>query len=693
MGNLKNRLQGAPFIRILFPFILGIILAEWLLPPKSPLWFIIPAILTLSLFLGKRSFKKEVYSGSLALIIFFFLGFSWAVYKRYDAKELPQNNYIAVLDEYPIEKGNSYRAVIRIIDSDTKLIAYFEKSDDIISASPGMLLFFKGHPRLIVNAGNPFEFDYQKYARHNNIGHRIYLQQHDYHFLTGDKLKNLRYSALILREKLLKRLNDAGIKGETFNVISAITLGARNNLDPETTRSFTRTGTLHVLAVSGGNVAVVYVFLYLFLGFLNKRRTVTVFTLLILAGIWVYTFITGLSPSVLRASVMFSFITVGQSMKRNPDMYNILAASAFVLLFIKPSLLFDVGFQLSYAAVFAIIFLQPILFKFYYSRYWIIDKFWMFFTVSVAAQIGTLPFSLWYFHQFPVYFWLSNIIVVPLVSLFLYITFFIILITPLLPAIGGFTSLILTLTGSMMLKFLHFVEYLPFAVIENIYPTLGELFFTITFITLATLYLIYRKSGYVCAALFSFTILLLLSTIDLWQIQLRNEIVIFNAKRKIVIAFTQGNQTTWVTNEKGNESETMDYLIKPYEGFRRIRKSEKLFLNFPGFQSNRMVSIKDNFINFNGLNIYLSQNKEGDFMKKDFPPTDLLFLRKHNSMQQVYYPEEIHSETIVIRMNSLDNNQNKAPLPEDFSSVKERALIIKIDQKNVNKRYLRIRNW
>ena len=467
MSNQGNRLQQAPFIRILIYFSTGIALAEWVLPPKNLFWFMIPVFLILCLiFRSKRSVQD--FSGLLVLLIFLSLGFSWAVHRRYDPKQLPKGEYRAVLDEFPLEKGNSYRAAVKLTGSGTKILAYFDKSVAITTAKPGMPLCFKGQPQLITNAGNPFEFNYRKYVIRNNIGHRIYLKQKDYHFLSAARTWNLRYEALILREILLKRLQETGIKGEIFRVISAITLGARDNLDPETTRSFTRTGTLHVLAVSGGNVAVVYVFLYLFFGFLNKRRTVAIFTVLILAGIWMYTFITGLSPSVLRAAVMFSFITVGKSMRRNPDTYNILASSAFILLFVQPSLLYDVGFQLSYAAVFAIVFLQPIFFKLFYSKYWIIDKLWIFFTVSLAAQVGTLPFSLWYFHQFPVYFWLSNIIVVPLVSLFLYLTFFVILIAPLIPTVAFFTSQVLALTGGMMLKFLHFVEYLPLAVIENI---------------------------------------------------------------------------------------------------------------------------------------------------------------------------------------------------------------------------------
>jgi len=272
MSNQGNRLQQAPFIRILLYFACGIAIAEWVLPPKNLLWWILPALLILFLVFQKKLSKQD-FSGFLILLIFLSLGLSWAVHRRYDPKELPYGVYVAVLDEFPLKKANSYRAEAELAGSGIKILVYFEKSEDFFTAKPGVFFCFKGKPQLITNAGNPYEFNYRKYALRNNIGHRIYLKQKDYHFSGPVKRKwELRHEALRVRENFLNKLQNTGITGETFRVISAITLGARDNLDPETTRSFTRTGTLHVLAVSGGNVAVVYIFLYLIFGFLNKRQ-------------------------------------------------------------------------------------------------------------------------------------------------------------------------------------------------------------------------------------------------------------------------------------------------------------------------------------------------------------------------------------------------------------------------------------
>ena len=683
-----------PFTRILVPFAAGIILAEYIPSPKSFVFIFLlsgPYILFL-LYPGKKTFSQDTSTGSLILISFLLLGYSRAVFKRYDPSELSLHKYYAVLEEYPIERNNSFRAVIKIVDPEIKAIAYFDKSDQLKSVQPGMVFYFSGDPVLIKNLGNPFEFNYQLYSRRNEIGHRIYLKAANYHFLKSARVENIRYSALIFRQKLLETLEKAGIKGETFRVISAITLGARDNLDPETTRSFTRTGTIHVLAVSGGNVAVIYFFLFLLFGFLNQRRTILLFTLLILMGIWAYTFITGLSPSVLRAAIMFSFIILGKSLNRNPDIYNSLASSAFVLLFFKPSLLYDVGFQLSYAAVFAIVFLHPFIYKLCFFKYWIPDKIWMFFTISIAAQIGTLPFSLWYFHQFPVYFWFTNVLVVPLVSLFLYLTFLIILLGNITPVLVSYIALLLSWTGDWMLKFLHFAEYLPYAVIENIYLSAAQLSIALFIVVALFLYFIYRKALYAFITVTSLILLLLLSMVSEWQIQRRKEILVFNDPGNTLLAFTKGRETIWVSGHKMTQKETLQYLTKPYEGFRRITKSSCYFIGDSSNLKNRTIAIKNNFINFCQLRIFVS-SIGNELLRKDFPEIDILLVNRYQGLITRTLTDTFEKITVIKAISPLSvYGKNNYP-PEDFSSGEQAALRLKLNQNNEGKTSFQLKSW
>lgn len=670
MATLGERLHSAPFVRLLVPFIAGIVLAEWLLPEKNWIYLLLPVILTpLVFFFKKCSCKHDLIVGALLLLIFLSLGFTLGVNLRYVPEKLIGEKYFAVLDEFPVDKGKSFRAVIRLIKPEIKVLAYFEKSEEIALAKPGALFHFMASPELITNQGNPFEFDYKKYSIRNKIGHRVYLKIGGYHFLPSEQILNLQDRALILRQRLLGSLSRNGVKGETFKVISGITFGARDNLDPETTQSFIRTGTIHVLAVSGGNVAVIYILLNFLLRFLNRHKVgIVLHTLILVSGIWGYALITGLSPSVLRAATMFTFIVIGNNISRQPNVYNSLAASAFILLCFNPENLYDVGFQLSYAAVFSIVFMQPVLYKSFYLNNWILDKAWLLLSVSLAAQIGTLPFSLYYFHQFPTYFWLSNLIVVPLVTLLLYLTLLIIAIIPFIPLLGLMMAHFLNWIGDKMLQFLEFVEKLPFAVIENIYPSVSELLSISMFFILTALFIIYKKGKFAILALGALIMMLLINNISLYNTLSRKEIVLFNIPGKTLIAFTIGRQTTWLTTEKQGSFERLSYFTKPYKGFRKIKKETMIILSDTTSQSNSSLRIKNNFISFSGLNLFLLSNDQIPYEKFNGFPQTVVFLLTGNSIPRTTSPQFISSKSLNLTTCSpaafytegiLFNNLNK----------------------------------
>jgi len=626
--------------------------------------------------------------GLSVLLIFFFLGFSLDVNLRYIPKPLTSNEYYAVLDEFPIEKGKSYKAVIRLLDPKIKVLAYFEKSEELAYVTPGSLLYFKGRPELIINQGNPFEFDYRLYSIRNKIGHRIFLKSNSYHFLHSLKILNLQDRALILRDKLLARLSQNGVKGETFHVISAITFGARDNLDPETTQSFIKTGTIHVLAVSGGNVVVIFILLDFLFRFLKKHRVgILLHTLCLVAGIWGYALITGLSPSVLRASVMFTFIVVGNNISRRPNVYNSLAASAFILLCINPAILYDVGFQLSYAAVFAIVILQPFFYKIFYFKYWIVNQIWVYLTVSVAAQIGTLPFSLFYFHQFPSYFWLTNMLVVPLVMILLYFTLLVIAIGPYIPYIGLLMGHILNWICDKMLEFLQYIEKLPFAVIENLYYSAVGLALTTIFLILLTTFIIYKKGEIALLALVSLTMLLLINNKSLYNALSRKEVIVFNIPGKTLLAFTNGRATTWLANEKPEQFKDMRYFTKPYEGYRMIKNTALICLSDSSFQSNNSLNLKKNFLNYLGLKIHLLNNKEiKNQSVEGFPRSDIILLTENSVQLSSYLHYTSYVAPIICCRSpvlcSKAESYSELALEEDMKlkSKEGRAIKISIDQ-------------
>ena len=179
-----------------------------------------------------------------------FLGVFIANDLKYRHKPLHEGEYYAIIHEFPLEKEKSFRVIVRLAEPKIFVLAYFEKSEAISNAEPGTIVWFRGEPELLQKTGNPYDFDYQTYAIRNGIGHRIYLKTNNFHILNAEKNMNLPERSLIIRDRLLKIIENCGLKGEVFHLVSSISLGAREELEPETTQSFAKTGVTHVLAVS-----------------------------------------------------------------------------------------------------------------------------------------------------------------------------------------------------------------------------------------------------------------------------------------------------------------------------------------------------------------------------------------------------------------------------------------------------------
>jgi len=278
------------------------------------------------------------------------------------------------------------------------------------------------HLKKVSPPQNPGEFDHKRYLAFHNVYHRAYLKNTDWVYSGNTSANPLLQFSLTLRNKLLNILSANHIKGNEFSVGAALLLGYEDQLDQDIISSYANTGALHVLSVSGLHVAIVYVFFNWLLFFLDKMKYGAIIkTILLLAFLWLYTLITGLSPSVLRATTMLSFIVIAKASNRYTNIYNTLAASIFLLLLIDPFLIMNVGFQLSYLAVIGIVYIQPKIYDWFYVQNWLLDKTWMLTSVSIAAQIATFPLALFYFHQFPNYFLVSNFIVIPLSTLVIYL--------------------------------------------------------------------------------------------------------------------------------------------------------------------------------------------------------------------------------------------------------------------------------
>ena len=268
--------------------------------------------------------------------------------------------------------------------------------------------------QLINEPLNPHQFNYKKYLEKLGVYHQVNISSRQ--FIKVEKPKTTLIGiAAKARNHIINKLKKENFGTDELGVIQALLLGQRSDISEETYTNYQKAGAVHILAVSGLHMGILLLliqFLLRPLKHIPKGRTIIL--ILSVLFIWGFAFLAGLSASIIRAATMFTFVAYALYLNRPSNSFNILALSIlFILLFINPNLLFQVGFQMSYAAVFAILWIFPLLKKLWFPKNKIVRYFWQLLCVSIAAQLGVLPISLYYFHQFPGLFFISNLIIVP----------------------------------------------------------------------------------------------------------------------------------------------------------------------------------------------------------------------------------------------------------------------------------------
>ena len=276
-----------------------------------------------------------------------------------------------------------------------------------------------GRIQKITSSKNPYQFDYAEYMRKQGIEHRINIQKAQLNSLPKNK-QTWRGMAYGFREYLISKLEKQGFQSDNESVIKALVLGDRTDISTELKRDYADAGAVHLLAISGLHIGVLLLLLNgLFSPLLQWKHGGFVRLLLVVSCLWIFAFITGLSASVMRSVTMFSAVALGIALKRSKSQFQTLLISLFVLLLIRPNFIYDVGFQLSYLAVFGILWLMPVAMQFWKPRWWIVMKIWQLIALGTIAQLCVLPLSLYYFHQFPLLFLIANLVIVPFMGLLL----------------------------------------------------------------------------------------------------------------------------------------------------------------------------------------------------------------------------------------------------------------------------------
>lgn len=267
---------------------------------------------------------------------------------------------------------------------------------------------------------NPYQFNYRRYMQRLGISHQL-MVTHDSYFLLSTRMPTIFGYAASLRNKLVTKLREARFGEDELSIVQALLLGQRHSISAQTYDAYKDAGAVHILAVSGLHIGILLLLLQFLLSPLERLRNGKVLKLItLIVLLWGFALLAGLSASVVRAVTMFSFVGYALYLNRPSNTFNILTLSMFfILLLFNPMLLFQVGFQMSYAAVFSILWIYPMLQRFWFPKNRVVRKIWQLLAVSIAAQIGVLPISLFYFHQFPGLFFISNLLVVPFLGIIL----------------------------------------------------------------------------------------------------------------------------------------------------------------------------------------------------------------------------------------------------------------------------------
>ncbi|MEI6949130.1 ComEC/Rec2 family competence protein [Paraflavisolibacter sp. H34] len=484
----------ALFVRLLLPFGAGILL-QWYypLPPgflSGVLTFSFAAVFLYSLLPVGPLYRWRTANGLLVHLLLAAGGalLVWRADVRNDPRNIarsyrPGDGLQVVLSEVPVEKAASFKALARaerlvhgdsIFPATGKVLLYFSKDAAITQLAPGTRLLFQTPLKDIRGPGNPGSFDYRRYCLFQGITHQVFLPAGGFALLSPAGQSRLEGFVGNCRRWVLSVLQQYMPPGRERGLAEALLIGYKNDLEKSLVQAYTRTGVVHIIAISGLHLGLIYALLLGLTGPLKRRKGGALFRLLVVVGgLWLFSLLAGAQPSVLRSAVMFTCLAVGEALDRRGSALNTLALSAFLLLCYQPFWLWDAGFQLSYAAVASLLlFYRPVAGWVYFPNK-AIDRGWRLVAVTIAAQLLTLPVCLYHFHQFPLLFLLTNLFAVPWSS-FILIAEILLCVLSFSPPVAGALGAAITAMIRWMNIYIERLDRLPFALWDGLSLSLPQ---------------------------------------------------------------------------------------------------------------------------------------------------------------------------------------------------------------------------
>ena len=635
-----------PVLRGLVPYIFGILTASY----HSTLSFNILIVIVSSLFgttlvfvLVSNYYQGFRDIGMLAFFVLFFLsGFVQTNIKNYSASCCicqEQGHFsgkqVAQILDNPVKKGKTVQVIAKIKNSGTassipKALLYLKADAASTTLSRGDLLLIDADLLPPAVPKNPDAFDYPSFLSRKGIYLTAYLDSHAWIVLEHHKGFSLSAMAAAVQSRFSELFAANGLSGPEYSVITAVLLGNDDTMDRDMKSDYAAAGVSHILCVSGMHVGIIYMILNFLLKPLEySRRLRLVKALLLIVSVWFYAAVTGLAPSVQRSATMFTFVTFGGLLRRNVDIFHSLFASMFLLLLFNPLLFFEIGFQMSYLAVFGIVIFQPRFTSLFQPKTKVGTYFWELICVSLAAQLATFPLSIYYFGQFPNYFLLSNLSVMSL-SFVVIVTGVVLLALSWWPTLAAAVGWLLTQEIRLMNGIINFIRNLPHSVTDQIYFSLPQTLLIYGIIAFFFLFLVKKIKLLKYCSLLMAIVLLITFTLRLFQRQNQEEITFYAIDRKTVVGVNQGTTGVLLLDSAALAStDWYDFNVKNHE--RRLG-IESRTASLDGTVSEGSFGLYHNFLCFNDKTFYFLSKQTRLYPHSPPLPLDYLYVKDNSKI-------------------------------------------------------------
>jgi competence protein ComEC len=649
-----------PFFRILIPFVSGIIVGITFDLNFINLFYLvllfIPIIFLNFYSAGKRSYKK--FFLICADVFLFLFGLNSVYLKDLNKQEYYYGNqvstdsvlnFITIVNDLPVKKEKYIKCELKVLkvksgkiykDVRGTIVGYFKKSSPAYHLKQGQTILIKTQLTELLAPKNPFEFDYKSYLYNKQIYHTAFIDSVSFAILnTKNNLTGIWSLGLSCKEFILTRLANSVLSQNASAICAALIAGYDDEIDRSVLEAFSHSGTLHVLSVSGLHTGLIYLALNaLFNLFDRKRKYYLTRFILITVFLWAFALVTGFSAPVLRAVIMFNLLGYGRIYFRAQykNQLNILLVSAFVLLCYDPFYILDVGFLLSYFALFGLIYYQPRFAAVWQPKNKLLNYSWQSITASLAATLSTLPLTLFYFKQFPLWFFICNLIVVPATFLLLVLAVFVIFKV-------GFVSLLVNSIVSALVFFINLFNSKSIGYVDSIYFYFNDVLFLSLFIVFLSVAFQYRSQKQLKYSVLVLIFWQFTSLIISYYCKSDSLLCVYNAKNKTAVSIKNKTQVSLFCEDQKN----YNFYIRPHlisfnypevnnTLFNMVTTHERsiLILTKPGFWPNTDLAKINTLILANNFRL-----TEADF--KLFSNLQTIVLDASNNTRACVYAEEL----------------------------------------------------